>query len=248
MTIFKDKQEEKYQQEQILSRHVDETALLAAKDEAVLEEFILQEKSYILSSAGKTLSRHIDKGSEEEVVALEAFVEAVQKYSFEKGNFLSFAKLVISRRMIDWIRKEKSQEKVILMDPADVTASKDMKDYQNAFSGQEAASSIREEIERLSETLKDYAIDFTDLEEVSPKALKTKESCKKAISFIISNELIYQEMRRNLKLPIKTIEKNTGVPRKILDRHRKYIIAVTEIHQGEYPCLAPYVRTMIKEM
>jgi RNA polymerase sigma factor len=43
------------------------------------------------------------------------------------------------------------------------------------------------------------------------------------------------------------IEKNTNVPRKILERHRKYIIAAIEILSGEYPYLADYLRYIREE-
>jgi RNA polymerase sigma factor len=64
------------------------------------------------------------------------------------------------------------------------------------------------------------------------------------VLYIIETEMIFLEIRAKRLLPIKIIEKNTGVPRKILERHRKYIIAVAEILKGEYRCLAPYVSSM----
>jgi len=33
----------------------------------------------------------------------------------------------------------------------------------------------------------------------------------------------------------------SGVPRKIIERHRKYIIAATEIVGGDYPHLSQYM-------
>jgi RNA polymerase sigma factor len=43
------------------------------------------------------------------------------------------------------------------------------------------------------------------------------------------------------------IEKNSQVPRKILERHRKYIVAAIEILSGEYPYLAEYLRYIREE-
>ena len=40
---------------------------------------------------------------------------------------------------------------------------------------------------------------------------------------------------------IKKIIENTLLPRKILERHRNYIIAAVEILSGEYPLLAEYL-------
>ena len=48
-------------------------------------------------------------------------------------------------------------------------------------------------------------------------------------------------MRKNKALPMKELELASGVARKILDRHRRYIIAAAEILSGEYPVLAEYL-------
>jgi RNA polymerase sigma factor len=55
------------------------------------------------------------------------------------------------------------------------------------------------------------------------------------------------ELRRSKQLPLKNIEKSAQVPRKILERHRKYIIAAIEILSGEYPNLAEYLRYIREE-
>jgi RNA polymerase sigma factor len=226
------------------NRLIDEMAISAAGDEEILEQFILQEMPYIRACAGKTLSMHINTGSEEELIALEAFVEAVVSYSFEKGSFLSFANLVIRRRIIDNFRKEKKTEKIIPMDPADIIINKDKNDNEYIMKNGNSEEKIADEIAILADSLKKYGFSFSDLVSCSPKAKKTKEACKSAVIYITENDLVFYEMSNSRQLPLKIIEKNTGVPRKILERHRKYIIAVAEILKGKYPCLIPYVISM----
>lgn len=226
------------------SRLIDEMAISAAGDEEILEQFILQEMPYIRACAGKTLSMHINNGSEEELLALEAFVEAVDSYSFDKGSFLSFSKLVIRRRLIDGLRKEKKTENIIPMDPADIIINKDKNDTENLLEKDNSEEKIADEIGMLADSLKKYGFSFSDLVACSPKAKKTKAACKTAVIYITENDLIFYEMANSRQLPLKIIEKNTGVPRKILERHRKYIIAVAEILKGKYPCLTPYVISM----
>lgn len=225
-------------------RLVDEMAISASGDEEVLEQFILEKMPYIRACAGKTLLRHINNGSEEELLALEAFVEAVGSYSFDKGSFLSFAKLVIRRRLIDGIRKEQKTENIIPMDPSDIIINKDRNDTENLSENQNSEEEIADEIGMLADSLKKYGFPFSDLAACSPKAKKTKDACKTAVMYITENDIVFHEMAGTGQMPLKTIEKNTGVPRKILERHRKYIIAVTEILKGKYPCLTPYVISM----
>ena len=47
---------------------------------------------------------------------------------------------------------------------------------------------------------------------------------------------------------MKELEKLSRIPRKILDRHRKYLIAAVEILHGEYPLLAEYMSYIRKAM
>ncbi|MEG1027821.1 MAG: RNA polymerase subunit sigma, partial [Oscillospiraceae bacterium] len=74
------------------------------------------------------------------------------------------------------------------------------------------------------------------------KSEKTKSRCAKAIKFLLNDTFLIKRMRKTHTLPIKNIEINSDVPRKVLERHRKYIIAAVEIISGDYPCLAEYLR------
>jgi len=55
------------------------------------------------------------------------------------------------------------------------------------------------------------------------------------------------EFYKTLQLPLKIIEKNTNLPRKILENHRKYIIAAVVILSGEYPLVAEYISFIRKD-
>ena len=91
------------------------------------------------------------------------------------------------------------------------------------------------------EILRPYGFSFFDLAESSPKAGKTKDACCKAVLALLKNEELLDKMRKNKALPMKELELASGVARKILDRHRRYIIAAAEILSGEYPVLAEYL-------
>jgi RNA polymerase sigma factor len=57
----------------------------------------------------------------------------------------------------------------------------------------------------------------------------------------LKNPVLLSELMNSKQLPLKIIENNLKIPRKILERHRKYIIAAIEILYGEYPYLAEYL-------
>ncbi|MDY0257268.1 hypothetical protein [Gudongella oleilytica] len=200
-------------------------------DETALEDFVKSQEGFIIKAASRTSKHYITRSDDEWSIALSAFVEAVEKYDLEKGSFIAFAELLIRRRLIDWFRINSRNNEVIHVE-----------DIENEPDTSRESDEIKLEIRALEEDLRLYGISFMDLADASPKAQKTRDACRKAINWIIENPLIINQMKESNQLPIKIIENNSGVPRKILERHRKYIIAVVEILAGDYPWLNEYVR------
>lgn len=212
-------------------REIDNMVVQVKDDETALEDFVKSQEGFIIKAASRTSKHYITRSDDEWSIALSAFVEAVEKYDLEKGSFMAFAELLIRRRLIDWFRINSRNNEVIHVE-----------DIENEPDTSRESDEIKLEIRALEEDLRLYGISFMDLADASPKAQKTRDACRKAINWIIENPLIISQMKENKQLPIKIIENNSGVPRKILERHRKYIIAVVEILAGDYPWLNEYVR------
>jgi RNA polymerase sigma factor len=85
-----------------------------------------------------------------------------------------------------------------------------------------------------------------DLTRCSPKSKKTREACKKAVNALLNDAGLQAELINSGQLPIRALTEMTGLPRKLLDNHRRYIIAANELLSGEYPGLAEYL-TFIKK-
>lgn len=72
--------------------------------EKIIEEYI----PFIMKTVSTVTNKYIEsENSEEYSVGLEAFNEAINKYDSKSGNFISFAKIVISSRTKDYLRKTK---------------------------------------------------------------------------------------------------------------------------------------------
>lgn len=212
-------------------REIDNMVVQVKDDETALEDFVKSQEGFIIKAASRTSKHYITRSDDEWSIALSAFVEAVEKYDLEKGSFMAFAEMLIRRRLIDWFRINSRNNEVIHVE-----------DIENEPDTSRESDEIKLEIRALEEDLRLYGISFMDLADASPKAQKTRVACRKAINWIIENPLIINQMKESNQLPIKIIENNSGVPRKILERHRKYIIAVVEILAGDYPWLNEYVR------
>lgn len=235
----------------------DRLALAAKTDEQALDNLINSRKSWILQVCSDVTHRYVTDSDDEWSIALLAFHEAVQSYEAEKGAFCAFASVVIRRRLLDEIRRQWRQKGEIRVLPGafDGDLGREGGESPDAASLEvqskiaelsagapvDPAAAAREEIAAAQAILRPYGFSFFDLADSSPKAEKTKQACCRAVVALLKNEELLAKMRKNKALPMKELEVASGVARKILDRHRRYLIAAAEILSGEYPVLAEYL-------
>lgn len=225
-------------------------ALPAKTDERAFNELVESHKSWILRVASEATHRYVTDSDDEWSIALMAFSEAVQSYEADKGSFRGLAAMVIRRRVVDYLRAEGRHSDELTVSPAAFEDALD-EDEANGVDLQvqrrmaeepdDTASRARAEIEEMQGILREYGFSFFDLADASPKAEKTKQSCAQAVRTLLVTALLLAQMRLKRLLPIKELSAASGVVRKILERHRKYIIASAEILDGDFPILAGYL-------
>ena len=228
-------------------------ALKAKEDPEFRDRFIKQNKKFILSCAYKTLHRFVTENDDEWMIAMYGFDRAISAYDRDKGSFEAFASLIIKRRLVDYYRTETRFQNEIATEPfvldGDLDEQEEVTAYQvevrskatEQSSGGAGALTVADEIAAMQDVLKGYDFSFFDLTACSPKAQKTKDSCAKAVNVLLGDEELKNRMREKKILPIKEVCEMSNVPRKILERHRKYIIAAVEILDGDYPLMAEYL-------
>lgn len=226
----------------------------AKNNEDVMNNLIIQYENFILRCASAAARSYISKSDDEWSIAMSAFTEAVKKYSSDKGSFINFAELVIRRRIIDYIRSKSRFAPEVIVKPSIFESEiEDEHDYamQSEIAKKvvsEDDNSLKMEIYLINEIFESYGFSFMDLTESSPKAGKTKKACARAVVYMIKNPILVSEMKIKKQLPLNLIENNTRIPRKLLERHRKYIIAAVEIMTGDYPYLSDYMGYIREEL
>ena len=240
-----------------------EQKVLAAKiDEKQFNELVESHKAWMLRVASETTHRYVTDSDDEWSIALMAFSEAVQSYEEGKGSFRGLAAMVIRRRIVDYLRTEGRHADELSVTPAafedgldeedaggvNLQVQRRMAEEADDAPGEDAASMARQEIAELQVTLRQYGFSFFDLADASPKTEKTKKSCGQAVRTLIATAILLAQMRLKRLLPIKELSEASGVIRKILERHRKYIIAAAEILDGDFPILAGYMAFIKKEL
>ena len=231
----------------------------AQTDEAYLNKYIEKNKKFILSCASRSVNHYVCESDDEWSVALIAFNEALEAYDEEKGDFHAFASVVIKRRLTDYLRSEARHANEISVEPSlmngDTVSGDDAPLLQNELRKKEAELSVQEagsyhdpastdvkdEIEAVQQILARYGFSFFDLAECSPKTNKTKIGCALAVQTLLGDPQLMKRMKDERKLPSSDILKRSKVQKKLLERHRKYIIAAAEILGGDYPVLAEYM-------
>lgn len=216
---------------------LDEKAQRASKDPEYKEQFITDNESFILQQAYYCSGHAVDKSSDEWSISLIAFDQAIRTYSPEKGSFAGYARVLIRNRLIDYFRSQTRHFPEVQMAPEDMVS----------FHEEEKNDSLHDEIIALSERLKLYGISFAELERHSPKKGRTRRNCGQILNYMAEHPELCNEMRKKKMFPVKEVEKNLKIHRKIMERHRKYLITAVEIMVGDYPQLAEYLVGIRKE-
>lgn len=216
-------------------------------NEDEINKFVEEYKPFIASCTEKVAGRYMSYGSDDELsIAMLAFVEAIKSFDPSKGSFFSFSNRVIKRRLIDYYRKEKRQNDVISL-----SAYMEEKDEEYDLSSGEAVREFSErrlseyrrmELEELGRELAGWKIAYTDLAKSSPKHKKTKHQCTEIAGMILSRPDMLEQVLSKKYLPVTEIEKASGIPRKLIERFRKYIIAVVVIATGDYEYIRDYIK------
>ncbi len=227
---------------------LDQKILNAANNDTLFESLMIENKLYLLHIASRYTHKYITESDDEWSIVLIAFHHAVITFHPDKGDFFAYATTLIRHALVDYYRSTKKYNsewtvspKVfeIQQDPeqSEISISRSLSDQVTYLPDQ----TLNYEIETANAEFLAYGFSFYDLISVSPKSKKTKLYCQKAVFCILHHPESFDELIRTKRLPVKFIQNYTGIPQKILDRHRKYIIAAIVILSGDYPILSEYI-------
>ncbi|MEK3989327.1 RNA polymerase sigma factor SigI [Robertmurraya sp. FSL R5-0851] len=236
-------------------RSLEETVLAIQNgDQALQNELIYQYKPFIAKTVSSVCKRYISETDDEFSIGLIAFNEAIQKYSSDKGSsLLSFAEVIIKRRVIDYIRQQIKHQNLSMdangfeenedeVSQSSLEANMSLEEYHK----QTDDELRKQEIIRFSKLLTEFDLTFKDLVENSPKHADARKNAMLVAREIVSNEEIKQFLVEKKRLPIKQIENSVSVSRKTIERNRKYIIAIALILMNDYLYLQEYIKGVLE--
>jgi RNA polymerase sigma factor len=222
-------------------------------DLPLLNETIDAYKPFIAKTVSSVCKRFIHESDDEFSIGLIAFHEAIQKYSPERGSSLiSFAEVMIKRRVIDYIRKH-SKNQNISMDFGIQNQDEDSPSLtiENEISVEEyqkktEAELRRQEIIQFQQVLRDFDLSFQDLVEQSPKHADARKNAMIIANILVEDQELQAYLIEKKRLPIKQLEGLVEVSRKTIERNRKYIMAISLILINDYIYLKDYIKGVLK--
>ncbi|WP_017756330.1 RNA polymerase sigma-I factor [Calidifontibacillus oryziterrae] len=216
-------------------------------DECIRHDLLEQYRPFIKKVASKACKRYISESMDEYSIGLLAFNEAIDQYDKEQGNkFLTFASVVIHRRIIDHIRKESRHNYVLLNEEEDEEGNVQENVIERRTSIEkyeiELESKARaEEIFEYQKLLLTYDITFEVLTSQCPKHIDARENAKKIAKVVYENHHIRSYLEEKRRLPVSELEDIVACSRKTIERNRKYIIAMALIYIGNFTTLKSYI-------
>ena len=218
----------------VQTEHSIVSQVLAAKtDTDAADELIRQYMGFIRAETVKWIHTAPENGHEDELsIAMLAFYEAVLSYEKGRGAFLPYAARAIKNRLIDHYRSEKRHGHVISLHVplGDALNGGELLDTLPDTRDDLGTSVIREasqqEIREFSEKLSQFGLTFSDVADNCPRQERTFAACRRALGFARTRPELLRQVEDTGKLPMAELAMGSGVEKKTLERHRKYLVAI----------------------
>lgn len=213
------------------------------------DTFIEENKAFIYSTAFNICKRRLSWENDDELsLSLIAFNNACDSYNKDKGNFYSYAKVIIRNALIDYFRKMSRTPYVTFDSEEDDMQYIEYKTSMDNYELQTENKNRAEEIASFSKELKEYKLDFNSLVDASPSHKDTRDSLLNLAFACAKEESILNYVKQKRLLPVKEIMLLTGSNRKLIEKWRKYfLILILILSTDEYPYIKSYLNIKVGE-
>lgn len=228
-----------------------EQVYAAKEDIQAADQLISTYLPFIRAETAKYLKRPPIEGHDDELsIAMIAFHEAISGYSRIRGAFLKYAAMLIRSRLIDYSRREQRHSRVVSLDAPigeeDTTLGETLANETDPHEETASRDATRTEIEELARQMKEFGISLSDVADNCPKQQRTLDACRKALQYAKDNPELLDDFLRTKRLPVGQLTAGSGVERKTLERHRKYMVALLLICTNGYEIIRGHLKWVMK--
>ncbi len=222
-------------------------------DDELREKLINDYKPFIIKVVSKTTGTYVDlENSEEYSVGLMGFNEAIDCFEENRNlGFLNFAETVIKRRLVDFIRKDRKNNKVFPLSYFSRGESESGILFEEKYFTVDSSSQFenietKEEIEGFVKKLNSFGIELKDLIKDAPKHMDSKRLSIKIARILAENKELSDKLNKKKNIPMSDLMKLVDVNHKTIERNRKFIISVYLILSCELEVMQGYVENIEK--
>lgn len=191
--------------------------------------FIENNMEFIYKTACFICKKKLDKNNDEEYsIAIEAFNKACETFSENRGNFFSYAKVVIRNTLIDFF-KSSSKNPILYFDSEEGEIEMHNNISLDQYDMELERKNRIDEINLHRKYLEQYGIDFLTLSKSSPLHNDTRNEILNVAIYCVTNEYIMKKLKEKKRLPALEIMKLTNKNRKFIEKWRKYLICLIVI-------------------
>lgn len=229
-----------FNREKTLEERVKDIQKGNEKDKnSLIEEYI----PFIKKVLSNELGEYIEvENNDAFSVGLIAFNEAIEKYDGKRGNFLTFASMVIKSRLIDHYRSEARKPKEVYI--SELKCDDENYSYNEniiAIDSFEKRVEIRCDIALLVKEMKGYGVSLDELIKESPKHNDTRIVAISIGKYIFEKDYLKEKFLKTKNLPISDLIEELCVSKKVIQRSRKFIIAIVLILNSDLDTLKEYI-------
>lgn len=201
-------------------------------DSAARELLIASQRDFVRRVACHCAGRALSWENDDELsVALAAFDEAIGDYDPDRNaTFSGYVAAVIRHRLIDYWRREQRQRAQSL------DAMHEQTGYEPIASGGLGAGDSLDplneramEISDLQLMLDQFGLSFDDLVGAAPNHADTRANLRRAAETLVRTPDLLAKFLDRRQLPLVELGAATGLSRKVLERGRRYIVALAVI-------------------
>ncbi|WMJ79947.1 sigma factor [Clostridium sp. MB40-C1] len=214
------------------------------------DDFIEDNKNFIYTSTYKVCKKNLHWENDDELsIALIAFNKACDTYDGSKGNFFSYASILIKNSLIDFFKKSKDTPHLIFDSNDNEEKKHQYIDYKISLNQYEIDCENKhrsEEIVLFTQELKKYKLDFHCLIKSSPSHIDTRNNLLNLALICYKNEDILTYIKTKKLLPITQIALITNTRKKYIEKWRRYILTlVILLSSDDFPYIKSYLNIKV---
>ena len=223
---------------------------VAQGDAGAADALIRDYLPFIRAEASKATGRIVTEQDDAYSIAMIGFHEAIVSYRALRGAFLPYASVVIRRRLIDFYRKEKRHQGQLSLDQPDggedaPPLADRLETPDDPYTQSQLREATRQEIAELSRQLAGFGLSLGDIADNCPRQARTLTACQRALRYAKEDPAIIPELLRTHRLPMAKLAAGSGVERKTLERHRRYLMALLLIYSNGYEIIRGHLAQLL---